>query len=83
MQLTDHEKTVIGNLEYLLLSTECIYTADLIGDDPKVLRGALSSLVKKDVLMVDDIPSVINGRPHYAVLSWDENVVQTPTDISY
>jgi hypothetical protein len=77
MVYTDLEMKVIKNLHALLEETECIYLADLIGpdDDPKKMRGAIASLVKKNVIDVDYIyPSIINGTKHYPV-DWNDSLI--------
>ena len=80
MAFTELETKVLRNLKEILKETEMIYLADLIfnDDDAKKLRGAIASLVKKDVLYVDyDYPSNINGTKHYPLTYWDEDAVAT------
>ena len=68
MTFTKHEQVIMDTLKEVLMETECVYSDDLIANDPKVLRGALASLVKKGVLYVDtDYPSNINGTLYYPV----------------
>ena len=77
MTFTEHEQVIVNKLKEVLTETECVYSDDLIADDPKVLRGALSSLIKKRVLDVDkDYPSNINGAVYYPVTYWDEDVIE-------
>ena len=77
MTFTAHEKTIISTLKDILTETECIYSDDLVSADPKVLRGALSSLIKKGVIDVDtDYPSNINGTVYYPVTYWDETILE-------
>ena len=77
MTFTEHEQVIINTLKEVLRETECVYSDDLITDDPKVLRGALSSLIKKGVLDVDkDYSSNINGIVYYPVTYWDEDVIE-------
>lgn len=77
MTFTEHEQVIINTLKEVLRETECVYSDDLITDDPKVLRGALSSLIKKGVLDVDkDYSSNINGVVYYPVTYWDEDVIE-------
>ena len=76
---TDLEITVLGNLKNILEETEMVALADLIqGDDnPKQMRGAIASLVKKGVIDIDyDYPSNINGTKHYWVTWWDEKALE-------
>lgn len=77
MELTNHEQTILSILKDVLVETECIYSDDLISSNPKVLRGALASLVKKGVIDIDkDYPSTINGEVYYPVTYWDEDLVE-------
>jgi|DEB0MinimDraft_10_1074344.scaffolds.fasta_scaffold87014_3 hypothetical protein len=77
MTFTQHEKAILSTLKDIVLETECIYSDDLVSADPKVLRGALSSLIKKGVIDVDtDYPSNINGTVYYPVNYWDERVLE-------
>ena len=42
-------------------------------DDPKAMRGAIASLVRKGAIDIDyDYGSNINGTMHYPVTVWDE-----------
>jgi len=77
MEFTTHERTIINTLKEILLETECIYSDDLISANPKVLRGALSSLIKKGVIDIDtEYSSNINGTVYYPVTYWDEDVLE-------
>ena len=77
MEFTTHEQTILSTLKDILVETECLYSDDLVSADPKVLRGALSSLIKKGVIDVDTYcPSKINGVVHYPVTYWDEDVLE-------
>ena len=77
MQFTTHEQEILSTLKDILLETECVYSDDLVSANPKVLRGALSSLIKKGVIDVDtDYPSNINGTVYYPVTYWDETVLE-------
>lgn len=77
MEFTTHEQTILSTLKDILLETECIYSDDLVSADPRILRGALSSLIKKGVIDIDtEYPSNINGVVYYPVIYWDENVVE-------
>jgi len=77
MTFTEHEQAIIDTLKEVLTETECVYSDDLIANDPKVLRGALSSLIKKGVLDVDkDYPSNINGTTYYPVTYWDDALME-------
>lgn len=77
MEFTIHEQTILSTLKHILIETECIYSADLVAANPKVLRGALTSLIKKGIIDVDtDYPSNINGTVYYPVTYWDENAVE-------
>ncbi len=77
MEFTTHEQAILSTLKDILLETECVYSDDLVSADPKILRGALSSLIKKGVIDVDtDYPSNINGTVYYPVTYWDEEVLE-------
>ena len=77
MTFTEHEQVIIDTLKEILTETECVYSDSLIANDPKVLRGALSSLIKKGVIDVDTYsPSKINGVVYYPVTYWDESVIE-------
>ena len=77
MEFTTHEQAILSTLNDILLETECVYSDDLVSADPKVLRGALSSLIKKGVIDIDtDYPSNINGTVYYPVTYWDEDVLE-------
>tara|TARA_R100001086_G_scaffold139267_1_gene73003 strand:- start:118 stop:369 length:252 start_codon:yes stop_codon:yes gene_type:complete len=46
-------------------------------DDPKEMRGAIASLVKKMAIDIDyDYGSHINGTMHYPVTVWDEKMIE-------
>jgi|TARA_Y100000004_G_scaffold175870_1_gene215852 hypothetical protein len=77
---TDLEVKVLSNLKDVLVETESVYLADLIqhDDNAKKMRGAISSLIKKNAIDVDyDYPSNINGTVHYPVTYWDEDALKT------
>jgi len=77
MELTKNEQTILSTLKDILVETECVYSDDLISSNPKILRGALASLVKKGVIDIDkDYPSVINGETYYPVTYWDESLIK-------
>jgi len=77
MEFTTHEQAILSTLNDILLETECVYSDDLVSADPKVLRGALSSLIKKGVIDIDtDYPSNINGTVYYPVTYWDEDFLE-------
>ena len=77
MEFTTHEQTILSTLKDILTETDMVFTADLIWKDPKTLRGALASLIKKGVLCVEmDYPSNINGTDYYPVVYWDEEVLE-------
>lgn len=77
MEFTTHEQTIMDTLRDMLIETDMVFTADLVWKDPKTLRGALSSLIKKGVIDVDtDYPSNINGTDYYPVVYWDEEVLE-------
>lgn len=78
MKFTTHEQVIVDRLKEVLLETECVYTDDLIGEDPKVLRGALTSLIKKGVIDVDkDYPTKLSdGTTYYPVTYWNEEVLE-------
>lgn len=80
MEFTKLETQVLLTLKDILQETECVYSADLVQDNPKQLRGALASLVNKNVIYVDnDHPSNINGVTYYPV-SWDDDVIEALTE---
>ena len=75
MKFTNLEQQIIDTLKEILQETECVYSHDLVSDNPTALRGALSSLVSKGVLDVDTFfPSNINGVNYYPV-TWDEDLI--------
>ena len=49
-QFTTLEQRILLTIKDILTETECFTSYDLIKDSPKVLRGALASLVKKGVV---------------------------------
>ena len=80
MEFTNLETQVLLTLKDILAETECVYSADLVQDNPKQLRGALASLVAKNVIDVDyDHPTNINGTIYYPVW-WDEDVIEALTE---
>ena len=77
MQFTTLEQTIIRKLKWILEETECVSSYDLIKDDPKALRGALSSLITKGVIYVaTDYPDNINGKDYYPLTYWDEDIIE-------
>ena len=76
MEFTKNEQVIVNRLKEVLLETECVYTDDLIGEDPKILRGALTSLIKKGIIDIDKHhPTKLNnGDIYYPVIYWDEKV---------
>lgn len=76
---TELELRVFTNIRSLM-SDGNYYVShlDLIadGDDPKQMRGAIASLIKKGAIDVDyDYGSNINGTMHYPVTVWDEETL--------
>ena len=76
-KFTALEKHILLTIKDILTETECLYSHDLVKDSPRVLRGALASLIKKGVVSIDDRPSNINGTLYYAVDYWDEEVINS------
>ena len=77
MEFTKNEQDILNCLEEVLLETECVYTDDLIGHNPKALRGALSSLIKKGVIDIDkEYPTKTSHGTFYPVIYWDESVLE-------
>lgn len=75
MKFTNLEQQIIDTLKDILQETDCVYSNDLVSDNPTALRGALSSLVAKGVLEVDTcFPTNINGVNYYPV-TWDEDLI--------
>ena len=60
-QFTTLEKHILLTIKDILTETECFTSHDLVKDSPKILRGALASLIKKGVVSVDDRP-IQNAR---------------------
>lgn len=73
---TELETKVLCNLKEILEETEMVASIDLIfnEDDPKEMRGAIASLVKKGMLDIETHPSKVNDQKLYWV-SWDEEAV--------
>ena len=73
---TELELKVFENVRRQLRDgNEMLTHLDLIDfdDDPKAMRGAIASLVKKGAIDIDyDYGSNINGTMHYPVTIWDE-----------
>lgn len=73
---TELELKVFENVRrHLRDGNEMLTHLDLIDfdDDPKAMRGAIASLVKKGAIDIDyDYGSNINGTMHYPVTIWDE-----------
>ena len=74
---TELELKVFDNIRQYLRENETDYIDHFVliadDDDPKQMRGAIASLVKKGAIDVDyDYGSNINGRMHYPVTVWDE-----------
>ena len=84
---TELELKVFENVRRQLRDgNEMLTHLDLIDfdDDPKQMRGAIASLVKKGAIDVDyDYGSNINGRMHYPVTVWDEETLGLDYDIGY
>ena len=78
MTFTELEKKVLCNLKEILKETEMVASIDLIFNavDPKEMRGAIASLVKKRVLDIETRPSKVNDQKLYWVW-WDEKVVKS------
>jgi len=70
--LTNNELQILQTLADILESTECVYSIDLVEADPRRLRGALSSLIRKGIIEVDD---EVDGTGYYPVYYWDEDVL--------
>tara|TARA_R110000824_G_C15144252_1_gene670311 strand:- start:1081 stop:1356 length:276 start_codon:yes stop_codon:yes gene_type:complete len=67
---TQLEKQILIRMKEILEETEIVLSAALVFDNPKLLRGALASLVKKEVLSVETNYANryrINGRDYYHV----------------
>ena len=73
---TELELKVFENVRRQLRDgNEMLTHLDLIDfdDDPKAMRGAIASLVKKGAIDIDyDYGSNLNGTMHYPVTIWDE-----------
>ena len=84
---TELELKVFENVRRQLRDgNEMLTHLDLIDfdDDPKQMRGAIASLVKKGAIDVDyDYGSNINGRMHYPVTVWDEDTLGLDYNIGY
>ena len=76
-KFTALEKHILLTIKDILIETECFTSHDLVKDSPKVLRGALASLIKKGVVSVDSRPFRINDTFYYAVDYWDEEVINS------
>ena len=66
---TQLEKQILIRMKEILEDSEIVLSAALVFDNPKLLRGALASLIKKEVLSVDWYANRyrINGRDYYHV----------------
>lgn len=74
---TNLETKVIRNLKNILEETEMVASVDLISseDEPKEMRGAIASLIKKGVIDIDyDYPTNTGDTTLYWVW-WDEEAV--------
>ena len=76
---TELELKVFENIRRQLSDgNEMLTHLDLIDydDDPKQMRGAIASLVKKGAIDIEeDEGSNINGTMHYPVTVWDEHTL--------
>lgn len=77
MNLTKNEKSVLLTLKDILTETECVYSEDLAKANPKLYRGVLASLVKKDIISIDDC---VDGTGSHPLYYWDEAVLESITD---
>ena len=85
---TELELKVFDNIRQCLRENETDFIDHLVligeDDDPKQMRGAIASLVKKGAIDVDyDYGSNINGRMHYPVTVWDEETLGLDYNIGY
>ena len=84
---TELELKVFENVRRQLRDgNEMLTHLDLIDfdDDPKAMRGAIASLVKKGAIDIDyDYGSNINGTMHYPVTIWDEETLGLDYDRGY
>ena len=76
-QCTTLEKRILLTIKDILTETECFTSYDLIKDSPKVLRGALASLVKKRIVSIDSSPSNIDGVLLYQVDYWSLDAINS------
>tara|TARA_R110000824_G_scaffold101164_4_gene240221 strand:- start:1855 stop:2112 length:258 start_codon:yes stop_codon:yes gene_type:complete len=76
-QFTTLEQRILLTIKDILTETECFTSYDLIKDSPKVLRGALASLVKKGVVSIDSSPCNIDGVLLYEVDYWDMDAINS------
>ena len=77
MTLTKNEKEVLLILKDILTETECVYSEDLAKSNPKVYRGVIASLVKKDIIGIDDY---VDGTGFHPLYWWNEAVLETITE---
>lgn len=84
---TELEMKVFENIRSLMSDGNYFVShLDLINpdDDPKQMRGAIASLIKKGAIDVDyDYGSNINGTMHYPVTVWDEETLGLDFDRGY
>jgi len=83
---TELELKVFDNIRQYLRENETSYIDHFVliadDDDPKQMRGAIASLIKKGAIDVDyDYGSNINGRMHYPVTVWDEYTLDLNFDL--
>ena len=74
---TNLESKVISNLKEVLEETECVSSVDLIAceDDPKQMRGAIASLIKKGVIDIDYDYGTKTGDTTLYPVYWDDEVL--------
>ena len=83
---TELELKVFDNIRQYLRENETDFIDHFVliadDDDPKQMRGAIASLIKKGAIDVDyDYGSNINGRMHYPVTVWDEYTLDLNFDL--
>lgn len=77
---TELELKVFENIRQYLRENETDYIDHFVliseDDDPKAMRGAIASLVKKGAIDVGyKYGDNINGTMHYPVTIWDEHTL--------
>lgn len=85
---TELELKVFENIRTYLRDNETDFIDHFVlidcDDNPKQMRGAIASLIKKRAIDVDyDYGSNINGTMHYPVTVWDEETLGLDYDIGY